>query len=658
MTDINLESVLALIIGIDTYHPESKIPPLQGCVRDAGKFKTYLDGLGVPISHVVFLQNKEATRAEILKKIQSHFLENTRIQEPIMIFYFAGHGSRAKLLGSNEEVETICPYDERTNIQESDGQAKYVHGIPDYILKSLWHKVSEKQGKNITLIFDSCHSGGMARTPEDAGTRARNVPPKEPIPPDLDRDLHPDGSSRGKLSGAGPYALLAACREDETAREVDDGGRFTASLIDSLRCVHPPLKYTTYDELLMSPRMSTWQTQHPHTAGDHRDRLVFTHKYPLAGRGATLLTIQGSPPIISIAMGHLRGVVEGTEFSVQGPDGETMQVSVNGKTSVCTLVATTVHIRESILAIQLPEGISPGEIAEGSRARVSAWNNDKMVLRVCLELGFVHTSVVFPERKDTDRGLLHKHVRASSTNDPHVVLRCVGEEVVIKQPKMPGAREKRVSVNSKPDHLVKILDAIAHFNYFLYLNPSPANGPDPSIANSESLKPTLAMYRLHGEWPRASPDRTKDLVKTVSDWNEVTLKNDPKADYGFTITNKLEVDVYPYLFYFNPVECIIQDWYMPDGENSTAPLKSKGTLEIGMGTQGPFEFKLPAGMKSSWGFLKLFVSAQNLDLHGIEQPISPFHPDFSGRDRIEAGRKKGVILKYWDECRIDITLTA
>ncbi|KAJ6521399.1 hypothetical protein DFH09DRAFT_1192911 [Mycena vulgaris] len=573
MTDINLERV---------NHPESKIPPLQGCVRDAGKFKTYLDGLGVPISHV-----------------------DTGTYHDI---YFAGHGSRAKLLGSNEEVETICPYDERTNIQESDGQAKYVHGIPDYILKSLWHKVSEKQGKNITLIFDSCHSGGMARTPEDAGTRARNVPPKEPIPPDLDRDLHPDGSSRGKLSGAGPYALLAACREDETAREVDDGGRFTASLIDSLRCVHPPLKYTTYDELLMSPRMSTWQTQHPHTAGDHRDRLVFTHKYPLAGRGATLLTIQG------------------TEFSVQGPDGETMQVSVNGKTSVCTLVATTVHIRESILAIQLPEGISPGEIAEGSRARVSAWNNDKMVLRVCLELGFVHTSVVFPERKDTDRGLLHKHVRASSTNDPHVVLRCVGEEVVIKQPKMPGAREKRVSVNSKPDHL--------------------------------SLKPTLAMYRLHGEWPRASPDRTKDLVKTVSDWNEVTLKNDPKADYGFTITNKLEVDVYPYLFYFNPVECIIQDWYMPDGENSTAPLKSKGTLEIGMGTQGPFEFKLPAGMKSSWGFLKLFVSAQNLDLHGIEQPISPFHPDFSGRDRIEAGRKKGVILKYWDECRIDITLTA
>ncbi|KAJ7111504.1 hypothetical protein C8R44DRAFT_534988, partial [Mycena epipterygia] len=166
----NMLFVFALIIGIDKVRAESsyhQFATLRGAVNDATAFYKFLlnsreqCGLGVPKSNILFLEDKDATRDKILAAFESHLLKNPRIPDrgdASMILFFAGHGTRVyapkNLMSQDEMVEGICPFDERT----SPG-GKYVHTIPDHVLVHLLRELCEKKGQNITVIFDSCHSG-------------------------------------------------------------------------------------------------------------------------------------------------------------------------------------------------------------------------------------------------------------------------------------------------------------------------------------------------------------------------------------------------------------------------------------------------------------------------------------------------------------------
>ncbi|KAJ7918245.1 hypothetical protein B0H13DRAFT_2437652, partial [Mycena leptocephala] len=140
---------------------------LRGAVNDATAFYEFLldsrerRGLGVPKLNILFLKDEDAARDKILAAFESHLLNNPRIPdrgEASMILFFAGHGTRVyapgNLMSQDAMVEGICPVDERT----SPG-GKYVHMIPDYVLVHLLRELCEKKGQNITVIFDSCHSG-------------------------------------------------------------------------------------------------------------------------------------------------------------------------------------------------------------------------------------------------------------------------------------------------------------------------------------------------------------------------------------------------------------------------------------------------------------------------------------------------------------------
>ncbi|KAI9572460.1 hypothetical protein HD554DRAFT_1543784 [Boletus coccyginus] len=45
--------------------------------------------------------------------------------------------------------------------------------------------------------------------------------------------------------------------------------------------------------------------------------------------------------------------------------------------------------------------------------------------------------------------------------------------------------------------------------------------------------------------------------------------------YGFTLENYSEVDLFPYLFYFDPSDYSIQAWYIPPRPTVFAPLKRR-----------------------------------------------------------------------------------
>ncbi|KAJ7801481.1 hypothetical protein B0H14DRAFT_3885047 [Mycena olivaceomarginata] len=97
----------------------------------------------VPNSHILYLENRNATRSAIISTLESHFLNNPAIADhgnTTLLFYFAGHGSRVEspgnILAADGKIEVLCPSDERTF--SADG--KYVPRDPQL---SSWEELLE-----------------------------------------------------------------------------------------------------------------------------------------------------------------------------------------------------------------------------------------------------------------------------------------------------------------------------------------------------------------------------------------------------------------------------------------------------------------------------------------------------------------------------------
>ncbi|KAJ6505179.1 hypothetical protein C8R45DRAFT_1181219 [Mycena sanguinolenta] len=151
-----------------SFYQSDEIHDLHQCFNDAILFQTYLlERFSKPQLHIRSIYNEDATRRAILSEFRSHLIDNTDVNTgDTFIFYFAGHGSRVKApVGwstRDGEIETICPHDELTLVE-----GIMVPGIPDLTIASLLHELTRKRGGNVTVILDSCHSGGGTRRPED-----------------------------------------------------------------------------------------------------------------------------------------------------------------------------------------------------------------------------------------------------------------------------------------------------------------------------------------------------------------------------------------------------------------------------------------------------------------------------------------------------------
>ncbi|KAJ7918596.1 hypothetical protein B0H13DRAFT_2434997 [Mycena leptocephala] len=629
-------AVFALIIGINDYRAPD-LRPLRGAVNDARAFEKYLldsydeNGLQVPSQNILLIENENATRSAILDAFKSHFLENKSIPDhggATMIFFFAGHGGRVlatgNLMSHDLKVGIISPVDERT----TDDAGGYVHGIPDYVLGRLLWQLAEKKGRNITVILDSC------------GRDVGSAPTA--IPPELDSHLWNGNADTAQhylvwRPTVTSHVLLAACRTDEIAREVEyqgiRRGYFTTSLIGLLRWTR--LTTTTYKELMS--RTEGWTVQHPRCGG-RTDRLIFDGNYLATGRRAVPLKLQNPPlpgsirtrtssELFSVAVGAVEGVVPGTEFSAHDANNKFL----------CTFVAQTVELAKTNLVageMNLIAGDQPSFpvlIPRGSRAVVSGWKNHAMILRVHTPTDFRHTTHLFP--KVSHAGRLPRFVQADA-DKAHFIMRTDEENLHIVLEPCEGTtmrkaqREMRFPLGN-PAHLPDAMDGVAHFNYFLErsnkegipLEELPKNGASvPGFA--------LEMHRLLGDFPIRKPDPSVGQNGNMVIDGAVRFASEEGARYGFTICNTFPENLYPYLFYFDPETFTILRWYSPEG--SHAPLPSGKRLTLGMGGEHAFEFTLPEGQEESSGFLKLFVAREYVDLERIEQRMSPFHPEFVG----------------------------
>ncbi len=205
----------ALLIGINQYMPpkgyKSPMPSfrsafknLSGPVNDVRAFYSVLTSrFYFPAKSIDTLINKAATRSAILRQMSA--LLNSCNKGDIAFIMYAGHGSRVINTLSTEvdkKDESIVP---------ADTYIPGVQDIRDKELAAIFNKFVDK-GIKLTVFFDCCHSGSLARGPFD-GTVSRFMPDAGYDAKDASNPIPPETRSEGT------FLFISSSQNDEPARE-------------------------------------------------------------------------------------------------------------------------------------------------------------------------------------------------------------------------------------------------------------------------------------------------------------------------------------------------------------------------------------------------------------------------------------------------------
>ena len=218
----------ALLVGISNY---KNFPMLEYPRNDVARLKDLLESPRYGFKVTVLSDDLGDTpdREHILNAMQRVLVDEAQPGD-FCLFYFSGHGSRVRNSLSDESDkwdETIVPADAVRPVR-SRSEFK---DIRDKEIVDLFNRALKKNVK-VTAIFDSCHSGSIARGDEQT---------KEIDGVDLDIRLAPTANQRIKPEDHG--ALILTASEDYQQAgggwyELDGRGakysHFTAELLQTL----------------------------------------------------------------------------------------------------------------------------------------------------------------------------------------------------------------------------------------------------------------------------------------------------------------------------------------------------------------------------------------------------------------------------------------
>ena len=329
----------ALLIGIDRYLPNQLpgggyYPSLAGCVRDIDHVEDFLlYKLGLPTKQILKLSASNSigspeptepreqwpTYTNMVKKFQ-HLIEITQSGDCIYIHY-SGHGGRAStafpdLKGATGLDEVLVPTD------IGNTETRYLRDVEmAHLIKTMVDK-----GLIVTVVFDSCHSGGatrgmggaVARGIEEIDTTPRPTDSMVASPQQLEETWQEmsTGGTRNVKAGSGwllepkGYTLLAACRASELAYEYAFDGRerngaLTYWLLDSLKQIGPGLSYKMVHDRVLAKVHSQFERQTPQLQGEG-DRVVFGSDTVQPQLAALVLQIDnvGDRVLLNVGQAH------------------------------------------------------------------------------------------------------------------------------------------------------------------------------------------------------------------------------------------------------------------------------------------------------------------------------------------------------------------
>ncbi|MEP6922348.1 MAG: metallophosphoesterase [bacterium] len=338
----------ALLIGVDCYLPNrlpdgSYYPSLGGCVGDVTRTQQFLESrLDLPTSQMIkltaTLRDGSDTPAEppehwpTYSNIVAAFKEITlRAQSGEQVYiHYSGHGGRTvtsfpEVKGTNGLDESLVP----TDIGRSG--IRYLSDVEmAYLLKQMVNR-----GLIVTVVLDSCHSGGATRGFSGGAVRGiasidTTERPGESLVASRDELLAnwrgiPVGQTRGTKVGGGwmpevpGTLLLAACRANELANETTfDAGRngaLTYWMLDSLKQIAPTLTFRMLHDRILAKVHATFKEQTPQLHGDG-SRIVFgTRRLPQQAT-VRVMKVDLAGETLELDAGEVQGIKAGARFAI------------------------------------------------------------------------------------------------------------------------------------------------------------------------------------------------------------------------------------------------------------------------------------------------------------------------------------------------------
>lgn len=216
----------ALVVGINNYRRS----PLAGCINDARDWSSALRRLGFDVRE---LAEASATREGLLSAFRELLRSGREGDE--LLFFFAGHG--VQVPDWNGDESRRGRYDQAYAPIDFDTFGVVVDDEIDLLVRA-----HLRPGTWLTTITDCCHSGSLHRmaVSEDtpAGTRVRGLLLTE-VELQRQRAIFDRQQADRSLAPAANdtvvgFVHVAACRDDQTAKEVGGGGVFTRAALRTL----------------------------------------------------------------------------------------------------------------------------------------------------------------------------------------------------------------------------------------------------------------------------------------------------------------------------------------------------------------------------------------------------------------------------------------
>jgi hypothetical protein len=341
---------------------------LKGPTHDVNAMRDLLtsEKFGFPndAGHIHILLDQAATHDAILRAMQRSLVEEPKPGDTVVLFISShgslradpkGHGQRYDLDGTGlhpSYVEnTIVPYD-------------WYLGQDDIFSRDLRHIFNQAadRGIHLTAIFDSCHSGSLARGSENTALVARDF--------DFDPRPMPDDQYPAEVAGAppesrtdNPVLVLSAAQKDQSAIDVQNGvpphGLFTDALVETLQAL--PANRPASDvfkrlqvAMEMAPGASNQQPELD-TSTTRKEQPLFGGKAGSGPPTAAIVSAEGKSVVLDI--GTIADVGTGSEF--------TQLIETNGAHSVLQ-VTDSIGLARSKATVISPAGatVHPGDLVQ------------------------------------------------------------------------------------------------------------------------------------------------------------------------------------------------------------------------------------------------------------------------------------------------------
>ena len=417
----------ALLIGADGYFPnrmsnDGSYRALGGCVHDVARIAATLaarvPGAPAPVTLIAAAgpdgrpigdPARWPTAANLRRELAA-VAERAQPGDQVYIHY-SGHGGRVitawrDLKGGDGVDEALVPID--IGVPDDAGAPPYTRPeryVRDVELALYLDRLAAKvdaRGRRVTvtLVFDSCHSGGTTRGISDQAIRAASGGRAGAGDPHgtLDRRALPaDHPYRGEqaaamaaaftrlrgsttraaapartswLPPASGYVLLAGCRDVEAALECAIDGRprcgvLTDALLEALDALGTDQSWKTVYDRVLARVQRLYASQTPQLLGDIDRHVLGVDLMPIA-HTLTVTDVAVEARTVTINGGLALTVTAGTELAIYHPGTTDFSLATHR-----VAIAKVTEARALDACAVLSEG-DPRAIAVGAPAVIRA----------------------------------------------------------------------------------------------------------------------------------------------------------------------------------------------------------------------------------------------------------------------------------------------